>query len=77
MSFKLKTFILFAKYVQTRSFLEYVLTQHLNLHIVRVGQDIRYALDDSKLRALGWSPKKIFDQELPKIVEYYKNNFIW
>jgi dTDP-glucose 4,6-dehydratase len=50
---------------------------HLDLHIVRVGQDIRYALDDSKLRALGWSPKKIFDQELPKIVEYYKNNFIW
>ena len=50
---------------------------HLDLHIVRIGQDIRYALDDSKLRALGWSPKKIFDQELPKIVEYYKNNFIW
>jgi dTDP-glucose 4,6-dehydratase len=50
---------------------------YLDLHIVRVGQDIRYALDDSKLRALGWSPKKIFDQELPKIVEYYKNNFIW
>jgi dTDP-glucose 4,6-dehydratase len=50
---------------------------HLDLHIVRVGQDIRYALDDSKLRALGWSPKKIFDQELPKIVKYYKNNFIW
>lgn len=50
---------------------------HLDLHIVRVGQDIRYALDDFKLRALGWSPKKIFDQELPKIVEYYKNNFIW
>ena len=50
---------------------------YLDLHIVRVGQDIRYALNDSKLRALGWSPKKIFDQELPKIVEYYKNNFIW
>jgi len=53
------------------------MNDHLDLHIVRLGQDIRYALDDSKLRALGWSPKKIFDQELPKIVEYYKNNFIW
>ena len=43
----------------------------------RQGQDVRYALDDSKLRALGWEPKAIFDEELPKIVEYYKNKFIW
>ena len=50
---------------------------HLDLSISRAGQDIRYALDDSKLRALGWAPKKIFDQELPQIVEYYRNNFIW
>ena len=50
---------------------------YLDLSIIRVGQDVRYALDDSKLRALGWAPKKIFDQELPQIVEYYKNNFIW
>ena len=50
---------------------------YLDLSIIRVGQDVRYALDDSKLRTLGWAPKKIFDQELPQIVEYYKNNFIW
>jgi dTDP-glucose 4,6-dehydratase len=50
---------------------------YLDLSIIRVGQDIRYALDDSKLRALGWSPKKIFDEELPSIVKYYKQNFIW
>jgi dTDP-glucose 4,6-dehydratase len=43
----------------------------------RVGQDVRYALNDSKLRALGWKPKKIFDEELQSIVEYYKNKFIW
>jgi dTDP-glucose 4,6-dehydratase len=43
----------------------------------RAGQDVRYALDDSKLRALGWEPKKNFDEELPHIVEYYKNKFIW
>jgi dTDP-glucose 4,6-dehydratase len=43
----------------------------------RVGQDIRYALDDSKLRSLGWGPKAIFDEELPKIIHYYKNKFIW
>jgi dTDP-glucose 4,6-dehydratase len=50
---------------------------YLDLSYSRVGQDVRYALDDSKLRALGWEPKAVFDEELPSIVEYYKNNFIW
>jgi dTDP-glucose 4,6-dehydratase len=52
-------------------------SEHLDFTYSRVGQDVRYALDDSKLRTLGWEPKAIFDEELPKIVEYYKNNFIW
>ena len=52
-------------------------SQHLDFTYSRVGQDIRYALDDSKLRSLGWEPKAVFDKELPSIVEYYKNNFIW
>ena len=43
----------------------------------RVGQDVRYALSDDKLKALGWSPKKVFDEEIKAIVDYYKNNFIW
>lgn len=43
----------------------------------RSGQDVRYALDDSKLRKLGWSPSKKFDIELPNIVNYYKDKFIW
>ena len=50
---------------------------HVDFSAVRPGQDVRYALNDSKLRALGWYPKKNFDEEIPKIVEYYKNNFIW
>ena len=49
----------------------------LDLSYSRAGQDVRYALDDSKLRALGWKPEADFDKELPKIVEYYKNKFIW
>lgn len=44
---------------------------------VRPGQDLRYSIDDSKLKALGWSPKANFDKELKSIVSYYKNNFIW
>tara|TARA_R110000796_G_scaffold248736_1_gene375776 strand:- start:3826 stop:4785 length:960 start_codon:yes stop_codon:yes gene_type:complete len=43
----------------------------------RQGQDVRYALNDNKLRNLGWEPKRLFDNELPQIVKYYKENFIW
>lgn len=43
----------------------------------RDGQDVRYSLDDSKLRKLGWDNKYKLDTELPNVVEYYKNNFIW
>ena len=43
----------------------------------REGQDVRYSLDDSKLRALGWEPKAGFENELENIVDYYKENFIW
>ena len=35
----------------------------------RSGQDIRYSLDDSKIRSLGWKPTKDFDVELKKIVQ--------
>lgn len=43
----------------------------------RIGQDVRYAIDDSKLKSLGWNPVANFDLELEKIVEYNKNHFIW
>ena len=40
----------------------------------RSGQDIRYSLDDSKLRALGWAPKRRFDQELEPIVRSFDSS---
>ena len=43
----------------------------------RVGQDVRYAIDDSKLKKLGWQCYADFDLELTKIVKYYTENFIW
>lgn len=51
--------------------------QYVDLSWDREGQDVRYALDDSKLRSLGWAPNKKFDEELGPIVSYYKNNFKW
>ena len=53
------------------------LNDYLDLSISRPGQDVRYALNDSKLRSLGWEPKKNFDEEIQKITEYYKDKFIW
>jgi dTDP-glucose 4,6-dehydratase len=50
---------------------------HIDLSCSRIGQDLRYSLDDSKLRNLGWKPSKEFDKELPNIVEHYKSRFIW
>jgi dTDP-glucose 4,6-dehydratase len=55
----------------------YPVSQYLDLSYSRVGQDVRYALNDSKLKSLGWEPKMNFDTELSNIVNYYKNKFIW
>jgi dTDP-glucose 4,6-dehydratase len=45
--------------------------------LVRPGQDVRYAIDESKLRALEWTPKADFDTELNDIVDWYRANFVW
>jgi dTDP-glucose 4,6-dehydratase len=34
----------------------------------RSGQDIRYSVDDSKLRALGWTARRRFENELPAVI---------
>ena len=49
----------------------------IDYSVSRPGQDVRYAIDDSKLKALGWEPKAKFDKELVDIVKFYTNNFIW
>lgn len=50
---------------------------YLDLSVKRAGQDVRYSIDDSKLKALGWTPKADFDEELKAIVEYYRTHFVW
>jgi dTDP-glucose 4,6-dehydratase len=51
--------------------------RYVDFSVHRPGQDVRYALDDSKLRALGWEPKSVFSEEISRIVNYYKEKFIW
>ncbi len=43
----------------------------------RLGHDRRYAMDDAKLRASGWSPKRTFDTAFPETVRWYRSNGEW
>jgi len=51
--------------------------EHIDFTYNRTGQDVRYALNDNKLRKIGWHPNCVFAQELPAIIKYYQQNFIW
>jgi dTDP-glucose 4,6-dehydratase len=53
------------------------INSYIDFSCNRQGQDVRYALDDSKLRSLNWSPIKQFNLELKNIVKYYTERFIW
>ncbi len=43
----------------------------------RLGHDFRYAIDDSKLRSLGWKPEYTFDEWLEKTVQWFQENEWW
>ena len=49
--------------------------QYVDLSYNRLGQDVRYALNDKKLRDIDWKPKKVFDKEIKSIVDYYNHRF--
>ena len=42
----------------------------------RKGQDVRYSVDDSKLRSLGWKPENNFWKQLDKLIET-DEGYIW
>lgn len=52
-----------------RSMIEYVKD--------RLGHDLRYSLDCSKLRELGWAPEHDFDEALEETVRWYVENRWW
>ncbi|MEX1344727.1 MAG: dTDP-glucose 4,6-dehydratase [Candidatus Limnocylindrales bacterium] len=43
----------------------------------RPGHDRRYALDGSRLRALGWEPQVAFEDGIARTVEWYATNRAW
>ena len=56
---------------------DFNLLDYVDFSYSRQGQDVRYALDDTKLRNLNWQSNKKFDEEIKGIVNYYNNKFIW
>ena len=52
-----------------RSLIEYVKD--------RPGHDLRYALDCSKIRALGWEPRHDLKKGLARTVDWYRANEAW
>jgi dTDP-glucose 4,6-dehydratase len=43
----------------------------------RPGHDRRYAVDDTKLRALGWRPARSFEETLGETVAWYREHETW
>lgn len=53
------------------------INQYIDFSLKRPGVDVRYSVDDSKLRNLGWNPTINFDQALADIIDHYSKKFIW
>jgi dTDP-glucose 4,6-dehydratase len=49
----------------------------VNFHQNRPGHDLRYDLNGSKLRTLGWNPPVPFESSLKKVVEWTMANQEW
>jgi dTDP-glucose 4,6-dehydratase len=43
----------------------------------RLGHDRRYSVDASKVRALGWEPKRSLAEALDSTFEWYRQNRWW
>jgi dTDP-glucose 4,6-dehydratase len=43
----------------------------------RQGHDLRYSLDTTKMRKLGWAPQVAFDEGLEETVKWYRENEGW
>jgi dTDP-glucose 4,6-dehydratase len=56
---------------------DFDINDYVDMSCSRVGQDLRYSLNDDKLKNLGWKPEINFKVALNSVVEYYKTNFIW
>lgn len=49
----------------------------IDFHSSRPGHDLRYGLDGTKLKEMGWSPRFKFEDSLEKTVKWTLNNLEW
>jgi dTDP-glucose 4,6-dehydratase len=63
----------------TRRLLEIMGKDETSIEYVedRKGHDLRYAVDSSKIRALGWAPAHSFEDRLADTVEWYRSRDDW
>ena len=52
-------------------------SQFYDFSYQRPGEDLRYSLNDEKLRSLGWKEEAVFEEEIVEIAKYYRDKFIW
>ena len=50
---------------------------YINTNYERPGADLRYSIDGKKLKKLGFESSRDFYKEIPAIVKYHKDNWIW
>lgn len=43
----------------------------------RLGHDRRYAIDPSKIEALGWKPRHSFESGIAETIQWYQQNQLW
>jgi dTDP-glucose 4,6-dehydratase len=43
----------------------------------RAGHDRRYSLDTTKVRALGWAPRRSWDEGIASTIDWYRDNRDW
>jgi dTDP-glucose 4,6-dehydratase len=56
---------------------EYLKYEMVDFHSSRPGHDLRYALDGSKMKHIGWEPSKTMEESLKKTIEWFMNNKHW
>ena len=49
----------------------------VDFHSSRPGHDLRYALDGSKMAAMGWTPSLNVERAVEQIVAWYLDNPVW
>lgn len=51
--------------------------EFIDFHSARPGHDLRYALNGTKLKDMGWHPPVLFEESLSRTVKWYINNPSW